>query len=266
MTPPQFGPHRWSAGPYDSDHTEAFRGASFEVRDLTGAAFRDCDLSHVRIIDSWAIDVELSGFVRHLVVNGVEVSGFVETELDRRHPERVQLHDVATAADFRAMWDTIEGLWSDAVARAQRLGEPACQERVEDEWSFVETLRHLIFITDAWAARTVADEPMPYHRLGITQTAYPPADAAALGIDADARPSFAEVLALRAARMASVRAILDGLTDAGLGRVCDRAPAPGYPEEPRTVGDCLGVVLDEECEHLRFAVRDLAELEARQAS
>ncbi|MFE2972502.1 hypothetical protein ACFXKC_55010 [Streptomyces sp. NPDC059340] len=39
-------------------------------------------------------------------------------------------------------------------------------------------------------------------------------------------------------------------------------PAPGYPEEIRTVGSCLEVVMDEECEHLRFAVRDLATLEA----
>ncbi|MFD7997825.1 hypothetical protein [Streptomyces mirabilis] len=39
-------------------------------------------------------------------------------------------------------------------------------------------------------------------------------------------------------------------------------PAPGYPEETRTVGGCLEVVMDEECEHLRFAVRDLAALEA----
>jgi hypothetical protein len=37
----------------------------------------------------------------------------------------------------------------------------------------------------------------------------------------------------------------------------------GYPEESRSVGDCLGVVMEEECEHHRYAVRDLAVLEAR---
>ncbi|GHD37719.1 hypothetical protein GCM10010317_003690 [Streptomyces mirabilis] len=45
-------------------------------------------------------------------------------------------------------------------------------------------------------------------------------------------------------------------------RPCTRTPAPGYPEETRTVGGCLEVVMDEECEHLRLAVRDLAVLEA----
>mgnify|MGYP006178994441 CR=1 FL=1 len=46
------------------------------------------------------------------------------------------------------------------------------------------------------------------------------------------------------------------LTDADLGRACTRLPAPGYPDESRTVADCLAVVLEEECEHYRFATRD----------
>ena len=82
-------------------------------------------------------------------------------------------------------------------------------------------------------------------------------------MELDARPSYAEVLTVRADRMALVRRLVDGLTDAELGRACSRSPAPGYPEEPRPVGECLGVVMDEECEHYRFAVRDLVVLEAR---
>ncbi|MFD4194368.1 hypothetical protein [Amycolatopsis thermoflava] len=39
------------------------------------------------------------------------------------------------------------------------------------------------------------------------------------------------------------------------------SPAPGYPEEPQPVGKCLRVVMNEECEHRRYAVRDLAVLE-----
>jgi DinB superfamily/Pentapeptide repeats (8 copies) len=245
------------------DHTAAFRGASFTSADLSGARFRDCDLRQVKVVDSFLIDVSVSGFVGHLVVNDVDVTEFVNAELDRRHPERVQLRAMQTADDFRAMWDVIERLWSGTVARAERLPEPARHERVDDEWSFVETLRHLVFAIDAWASRTILDEPMPYHRLGLTHTGYPPADAAALGIDLDARPSFAEVMAVRADRMAVVRGIVDGLTDTGLERICPRSPAPGYPEQARSVGRCLRVVMDEECEHRRYAVRDLAVLEAR---
>ena len=165
MMAAQFGPHRWSSGDYGSDHTDAFRGARFTVADLSRARFLDCDLSHVKIVDSWLVDVDVSGYVNTFLVNGVDVTGFVDAELDRRHPERVQLREMQTADDYRAMWDTIERLWSDTVARAEHLPEPARHERVDDEWSFVETMRHLVYCTDSWASRTVLDEPMPYHRL-----------------------------------------------------------------------------------------------------
>ena len=69
---------------------------------------------------------------------------------------------------------------------------------------------------------------------------------------------------MRAGRQALVRDIVESLTDDELERTCKRTPAPGYPEEPRSVGSCLRVVMDEECEHHRYAVRDLARLEARQ--
>jgi hypothetical protein len=124
-------------------------------------------------------------------------------------------------------------------------------------------MRHLVFATDAWASRTVLDDPMPYHRLGYTYSSYPAGDAAAIGIDLDARPSFDDVMVARADRMAVIRRSVDGLTDDDLERLCARSPAPGYPEEPRTVGRCLRVVMKEECEHHRYAVRDLAVLEAR---
>ncbi len=246
----------------DDDRTGAFRGASFTGADFTGANFRDCDLRQVKITDSWLVDVRVSGLVGSFVVNDVDVTAFVEGELDRRHPERVQLRAMRTADDYRAMWDTIERLWSGTVARAGRLPEPVLGLRVDDEWSFIETLRHLVFATDAWAGRAILDEPMPYHRLGLPHSSYPPADAAALGIDLGARPSLAEVKEVRASRMALVRGIIDGLTAASLERVCLRPPSPGHPEETRSAGRCLRVIMQEECEHRRYAVRDLTALEA----
>ena len=249
----------------DYDSTSEFRGASFTGADFTGANFRDCDLRQVKITDSWLVDVRVSGLVGSFVVNDVDVTAFVEGELDKRHPERVQLRAVRTAEDYRAMWDTIERLWAGTVARAGQLPEPALRQRVDDEWSFVETLRHLVMATDKWAGRAILDEPAPYHPLGLPQPGYPPADAAALGIDIDARPSLAEVMEARASRMALVRGIVDGLTDASLERTCLRLPAPGfedYPDETWSVGRCLSVVMREECEHRRYAVRDLTALEA----
>ena len=256
----QFGPHRFYAG--EGGGSTQFRGARFDVADLRGARLTDCDLTGVTIRDGWLVNVDISGYVSNLTVNGVDVTDFVNAELDRRHPERVQFREGKNADDVRALWDTIERLWTRAVERAGRLPAAALTQSVNEEWSFAQTLRHLVFITDAWASRTVLDEERPYHRLGLPQSWYPAADAAKLGIDLTAQPGYAEILAARADRMAVVRRIADGLTDAELGRICQRSPAPGYPDEDRTVIDCLGVVMDEEIEHYRFAIRDLAALES----
>ncbi len=245
------------------DRTDAFRGARFTDVDFRDATFRSCDFRQFRIIGSWLVDVNISGLIGKFVVNDVDVTGYVRAELERRHPERVQLKAMKTADDYRAMWATIERLWAETTAQVERLPEPVRHERVDDEWSFVETMRHLVFATDAWASRTVLDEPMPYHRLGLTHTSYSPDDAAALGIDLAVKPSYAEVMEVRADRVALVRRIIDGLSDAELERMCTRTPAPGYPEEPHSVGTCLRVVMDEEIDHRRYMVRDLAVLEAR---
>ncbi|WP_319460007.1 DinB family protein [Micromonospora sp. RTP1Z1] len=83
------------------------------------------------------------------------------------------------------MWDTVERLWSGIVARAERLPEAARHERVDDEWSVVETLRHLVFAVDTSVGRMVLGEPMPYHRLGLPPTDYPTAGTTELGIDGE---------------------------------------------------------------------------------
>ena len=259
--PAQFGPHRFYAG--EGGGSEQYRGARFDVADLRGARFTDCDLTGVTIRDCWLVNVSISGYLSNVTVNGVDVTDFVSAELDRRHPERVQFREAQTADDVRALWDTIERLWAQATDRAGRLPEAALDQQVNDEWSFAQTLRHQVFITDAWASRTVLDEEMPYHPLGLPQSWYPAADAAALGIDLTAQPGYADILAARAGRMAVMRRIVAGLTDAGLARLCRRPPAPGYPDEERTVIDCVAVVMDEEIEHYRFAVRDLAVLESQ---
>jgi DinB superfamily/Pentapeptide repeats (8 copies) len=259
----QFGPHRFYAG--KGGGSAELRGARLAAADLRGARFTDCDLTGVTIRDGWLVDVSISGYLSNVTVNGVDVTDFVSAELDRRHPERVQFREGQTADDVRAIWDTIERLWARALERAGRLPAAALMQQVDEEWSFAQTLRHLVFITDAWAGRTVLDEELPYHPLGLPQSWYPDADAAALGIDLTAQPGYAEILAARADRMAVVRRIVAGLTDESLGRLCRRSPAPGYPDEERTVMDCIAVVMDEEIEHYRFAVRDLAVLEAQSA-
>jgi DinB superfamily/Pentapeptide repeats (9 copies) len=262
-TQAQFGPHRFYPG--EGGGSTRFRGARFDVADLRGARFTDCDMTGVTIRDCTLADVSISGYLSNVTVNGIDVTDFVSAELDRRHPERVQFRAGQNADDVRAMWDTIERLWAQATERASHLPAAMLDQQVNEEWSFAQTLRHLVFITDAWASRTVLDQERPYHRLGLPQSWYQPSDAAALGIDLTAQPSHGEILAAREDRLSVMRRIVESLTDDGLRRPCLRSPAPGYPDEERTVIDCIAVVMDEEIEHYRFAVRDLALLEHRQA-
>ena len=89
----------------------------------------------------------------------------------------------------------------------------------------------------------------------------PPDAAAKLGLMLEATPTLDEVLVPRLARMATMSGVVNGLTEAELDRVCGRKPADPYPDQKYVVRRCLKVVLQEEAEHHRYAVRDLSLLE-----
>jgi hypothetical protein len=246
--------------------TDAFRGADFRRSDLSGATFRDCDLTGARIVSSVVEQLRVSGFGGRsgtVVVDDVDVTAYVAAELDRRHPERVQLRAVRTADDHRAMWATIEPLWTAALGRAGRLRGPLRFEQVDGEWSFAETLRHLVFGVDVWIGRMVLGKPEPFSSRGLPPTDYPADRTPEMGIDLKARLTYADVVASYASRRMHVRRVLDELTDAQLDEVRVAVPAPAWGVESHSVRACLGVVLNEHVQHLRYAVRDLAVLETR---
>jgi hypothetical protein len=58
-----------------------------------------------------------------------------------------------TIDGFRTAWSTVEATWATTFDRARQLSETELHESVNGEWSFVETQRHLIFVTDAWIGR-----------------------------------------------------------------------------------------------------------------
>src|SRR5205823_3593263 len=135
-------------------------------------------------------------------------------------------------------------------------------ERVDGEYSFIETLRHLVFATDAWIKRAILGEPSPWDPLGLPHDEMP-ADTP-VPWDRDARPSLDQVLALRADRMATMRQVLAGLTDEYLAGMTEAVTEPGYPApESFPVRRCLGAIVNEEWEHRLFAERDLDILKAR---
>lgn len=167
-----------------------------------------------------------------------------------------------TPVGYRQAWAIVEATWAATVDDALRLPAGALTTRVDGQWSFLETLRHLIFATDSWVRRTILADPAPYHPMGVPHdeaTTEDGIDVRSWGIDLDAAPTLDEVLAVRAERVADVRRVVGALTVDELSRVCDANPAPGNPEDTRrTVGRCLDVVVNEEWAHHGYAVRDLA--------
>ncbi len=252
---------------------EDLTGSRFEDVYLTDARFRDVDLTNARfhLVDltgvvvrgAALVNVDISGEVENLRVNGVDVAPLVEAELNRRYPDRVKMRP-ADADGFREAWDILGRLWEQTVERARGMTPELLHERVDGEWSFIETLRHLVFATDAWVKRAILGEPSPWDPLDLPHEEMP--DQPGVPRDRGARPSLDEVVALRADRMATVRQVLADLTDEKLAGMTEPVLEPGYPEpESFAVRRCLRAILNEEWEHRLYAERDFDVLESRSA-
>ncbi len=239
------------------------RDAVFRSGTLEGARFAEVDLTGVRVRGAWLRDLDLDGQLDGVVVNGVDVGPYVEAELERRYPERAALRR-GDADGFREAWAISQRSWDATVGRARRLPEELLHERVDGEWSFVQTLRHLVFCTDAWLRRAVLGDPSPYHPLGLPHDEMPKLPG--VPWDRTARPSLEEMLAVRADRMAGVREFMARLTDDDVNGSTEPVLEPGYPEsQSYPVIRCLRAVVVEEWEHRLFAERDLAVLERTSA-
>jgi hypothetical protein len=247
--------------------------AEFRHQDLSDSTFEDVDLSRARFKNVlvrdvvlrgvWGERLEIDGDVESLVFNGIDVIPLWEAEQRRLHPEYALLTP-ADADGYRAAWPIVAAQWDQTVVRARLLPEELLHERVDGEWSFIETQRHLVFATDAWILRAVLGEPRPYHPLGLVHDEMDKLPGVGLPYDPDARPSLDEILAVRAERMSAYGEVLADLTDEQLAGTTTPVVEPGYPEsEAFAVDRCLRAILSEEWWHRRFAERDLAVLEAR---
>ena len=246
--------------------SDDLRGADFDRADLSGARFFRSDLSSARFTRS-----DLSGVVLRgvdvagaeiespwlfdggaVLVNGVDVVPLVDAELDRRFPGRAG-RDAGTPEGLRVAWAAVERTWAATLERVETMPAGTVDASVGGEWSFAQTLRHLVMATDTWLRRAVLEVDQPYDPLGQPDASY-----ASSGNDpsvfATGTPSYAEVLEVRAGRIAMVRDFLATVTQDDLA-----APRtnPWDPQNPETVLSCLHTILGEEWEHHRYAVRDL---------
>ena len=224
--------------------------AVFWGADLRGARFRDVNLTDVTISHAWLVDVEIDAFIDRVVVNGVDVTAFVN-EHDPWYPLRSVLR-VADPESMRTGWAALREAWAATVARAQRLPEEDLHESVDGEWSFVQTLRHLVFAMDKWVSAPILGRP--FQPFGLPHSG--PIEFPWPDLDREAAPSMSEVLAARADQAVSFGDYLGAVTTDDLTRSVDV-----LENGPHLARDCISTVFEEEFWHHRYAERDLAKLE-----
>jgi hypothetical protein len=226
--------------------------------DFTGARIRGASFNGSRLRGVELVDVAITGEVRDVVVNGVDIAPLIDAELNRRMPERARMRPDDTDG-FREAWAILERLWEGTVARARTFPEEALHRGVDDEWSFIQTLRHLNFASAAWVGRMILGDASPWHRWDLPWDEAPGWDG--IPWDRHARPPLDEVLTVRRERQAMVRQVMESLTDEQLAAEVTRTE-PGWPRlEGFPVKECLHIVLNEEWEHRLYAERDLTALE-----
>src|SRR6478752_7666953 len=118
------------------------RDARFIRSDLSGAVMRGVDIQGAEIEAPWLFDGE--SFLR---VNGVDVIPLVDAELNRRFPGRADRRAVDPQR-LRAAWATLEHAWAAALERVAAMPPGTVDVSVAGEWSFAQTLRHLVLATD----------------------------------------------------------------------------------------------------------------------
>ena len=65
-----------------------------------------------------------------------------------------------TVDGLRKAWSIVERTWRSTFGRAKQLPESVLHENVNGEWSFVETQRHLLFVTDVWVRGASSTNPV----------------------------------------------------------------------------------------------------------
>ena len=231
-------------------------GAEFRGANLRGARFVECDLSGVvmRGVELRGADIDAPWLVHggSVLVNGVDVIPLVEAELNRRFPGRAERR-AEDPDGLRAAWAAVERAWVATLDRVTAMPAGTVDVSVGGEWSFAQTLRHLVLATDVWLGRAILERGQPFHPLGL---AFPGAEEEGLDMSVFTTdvPSYDEVLEARTGRVAMVRDFLATVTPDELAVARKN---PWDPAGPETTRSSLHVILEEEWEHLRYAVRDL---------
>jgi hypothetical protein len=226
-------------------------GAVFWGADLSGARFRDVNLTNAKISHAWLVNVDIDALVDTVVINGVDVTAYVN-ERDPWYPLRAMLRP-SDPEDMRATWAALQDEWAETLTRALALPEDRLYESVNEEWSFVQTLRHLVFAMDKWFTAPILGGR--FHPIGLPSSSsveFPWPD-----LDYNLTPSVSEALTVRTDRATRFRDYLTTVATTDFTRPIDVLENGTNP-----VQECIYTVFEEEFWHNRYAQRDLAQLEA----
>ncbi len=227
------------------------RDAEFWGADLTGARFRFVDFVGVEITQGSFVDVTVDTVIDRVVINGVDVTAYVN-ERDPWYPLRTMLTPDAPE-EMRRTWVALEAEWDQTIARALALPEAFLHESVDGEFSFVQTLRHLVFAVDKWF--TVPLRQGTFAPMGLPNATS--VDFPFPGLDQASDPSIGDALAARADRAIAFGEHLATIEPEELTRTVEV-----FENGESTVASCILTVFEEVFWHDRYAVRDLARIEA----
>ena len=243
-------------------HTRELKEAQFVDVDLRGARFVEADLSGVvmRAVEVSGADIDAPWLVhgKSFLVNGVDVIPLVEASLNHRFPGRADRR--ADDPDgLRAAWSALESTWTQTLRRVAAMPAGSVDVSVDGEWSFAQTLRHLILATDAWLGRGVLELDQPFHPFGLAGPG-PRTTAWTCRSSPPTHPrtptwSRSEPVASPWCATTSPRSPPTSWPPSARTR--------GHQQEQETVRSCLHVILEEEWEHHRYAVRDLAAIASK---
>jgi hypothetical protein len=165
-------------------------------------------------------------------------------------PPVVPVPDVATARQSAAEAET---RLETTIRRLGSFSETERQQRVNEQWSSVESLRHLVLVIDIWLSKSILGERDPFDPIALPPTFMPPKLFPDSSIDPDARPSSDATYDVLRGRMSDLLRYVDSLTSAEISRSIE-----GHAG---TVGGALSVLFTELEAHDRFINRDLDLLE-----
>ena len=88
-------------------------GAVFWGADLSGARFRDVNLTDATISHAWLVNVDIDALVDRVVINGVDVTAYVN-ERDPWYPLRAMLRPTDPEG-MRSAWAALEVEWATTI-------------------------------------------------------------------------------------------------------------------------------------------------------